>query len=202
MNYTKFLRFAAVLLILAGLVSCDKKNEKWTVQLKLKPQADESYLATENPKIQALVSKHKVKFYQSYTEYNVPVFLLYYTLTGNSNKENTIRDFFDTGMFENKLWEGCIHFYCGVRLKLKPQEDENYLATEDPEIQALVVKHGVAFRQTYPGPKSTPELLLFYSITNEYYLKINMVTVVKDFLATGKFEDDFIASEDIHPALL
>ena len=30
-----------------------------------------------------------------------------------------------------------------VRIKLKPQRDTNYLATKDPEIKALVLKHGV-----------------------------------------------------------
>ena len=47
-----------------------------------------------------------------------------------------------------------------VELKLKPKSDETYLAVEDPEIKALITKHGIAFRQTYPAPKSTPELIL------------------------------------------
>jgi hypothetical protein len=35
-----------------------------------------------------------------------------------------------------------------VKLILKPQEDESNLPTEDPEIQALFLKHGVTTMQT------------------------------------------------------
>ena len=56
----KFWIFAILLLLAGGLTSCEDKNETWTVQFKLKPQTDESYLATEDPEIQALVLKHGV----------------------------------------------------------------------------------------------------------------------------------------------
>ena len=50
------------------------------------------------------------------------------------------------------------------RLKLKPPKDKSYLATEDPEMKALVTKHKLlAFELTYPGAKN-PELLLYYDL--------------------------------------
>jgi hypothetical protein len=179
--------------LLFAVSGCEKqKSVPWVVELKLKPQSDESYLATEDPKIQALTYKYRVKFYQSYPSYNAPAFLLYYTLTGNKDRESTIKDFISTGIFEDNVMF-CIHFACGVRFKLKPQTDENYLATEDPEIQALISRHGVALRQTAPGAKN-PELLLYYDLsTMEDNREINMAYVIEDFLAMGKFEDDFHA---------
>ena len=215
MNKTEFIKnpfaiqkVAAVTLCMLffTVTGCGKQNSVWTVELKLKPGADESYLATENTKIKALISKHRVRFYRSYPGFNPPVFLLYYTLTGNSDRESTIKDFLATGMFDDNVRELCIHFACGVRLKLKPHADEGYLATDDPEIQALISKHGIAFKQNWAGFKErpdyilNPELLLYYSLTNEYYIEVNMVNVIQDFLATGKFEDDFHAyGEDAHP---
>ncbi|MCL2681989.1 MAG: hypothetical protein FWE63_00720 [Bacteroidales bacterium] len=198
----QILKLTAILLILAGgLGSCKDKSERWTVQLRLKSQTDEHYLAIEDPKIKALISKHRVQFYQSYPEFNPPVFLLYYTLTGNNSKENVIKDFLSTSIFDGNVREICIHFACGLTLKLKPQADENYLATEDPEIQALISKHGVALRQAAPGAQN-PELLLYYTLsTMEDNREVNMVIVIKDFLATGKFEDDFHESVESHPAV-
>jgi len=76
-----------------------------------------------------------------------------------------------------------------VRLTLRPQADENYLATEDPEIQALVEKHDVTLSQTSPGAQD-PKLLLCYAITGKWCNKKNKENAIKDFLATGKFEDD------------
>ena len=54
----------------------------------------------------------------------------------------------------------------GARIKLKPQVDKSYCPTEDPEIKALLSKHGLGMRQTMPRAKN-PELLLYYSITIE-----------------------------------
>ena len=75
-----------------------------------------------------------------------------------------------------------------VRLTLKPQADENYLATEDPKIIALVLKHDVEFYQTYAG-STTPELRLYYTLAGKEC--DNVKNIVKEFLATGKFEADF-----------
>ena len=75
-----------------------------------------------------------------------------------------------------------------VRLTLKPQADANYLATEDPQIKALVLKYGVEFRQDWQGiiPIPIPELLMFYTLKGKGGRKI----VIRDFLSTGKFEDE------------
>lgn len=54
-------------------------------------------------------------------------------------------------------------------LKLKPQADVNYLATEDPIIKSLILKHGVTIRLAMPpGPRSTPGLLLYYTLIGKY----------------------------------
>ena len=71
-----------------------------------------------------------------------------------------------------------------VRLTLKPQPNADYLATEDPEIIALVLKHGVEFRLSAPG---IPQFLLLYDLSGKDGRKI----VMKDFFATGKFEEKF-----------
>jgi len=77
-----------------------------------------------------------------------------------------------------------------VRLKLKPQTDESYLPTEDPVIKALLLKHGVKMKQTFPGAKN-PEQLLYYDLTVSGNTdKESKERFIKDFLATGKFEDD------------
>ena len=82
----------------------DKIN--WSVRLKLKPQLDKKYLANEDPEIKALISKHDLMFYQTYPETkSVPELLLYYTLKGKNNKENAIKDFLETGKFENDVYE-------------------------------------------------------------------------------------------------
>ena len=194
----KLVAFSAILLMLAGsFFSCEKAKEEWTVQLKLESLTDGGYLAIEDPKIKTLISKHGVIFHQSYPEFNPSVFLLYYTLTGNSDKENTIKDFLTTGIFDDMIRDECIHFACGVRFKLKLHADESYLATEDPEIQALVAKYGIGFRQTYPGSQ-TPELGLFYTLNNEYDKEVNMINVVRDFLATGKFEGEVYEYGEVH----
>jgi hypothetical protein len=79
-----------------------------------------------------------------------------------------------------------------VKLKLKPQTDESYLPTEDPVIKALLSKHGVTMRQTMPpGPRSTPELLSYYTLTGSSNMsKESREHCIADFLATGKFEDE------------
>jgi len=163
--------------------------EEFTVQFKLSPQTSNG-LATENPEIQALVAKHGVMFYQSYSEFTIPQFLLYYTLTGYGYKHVIIQDFLATGLFDDNVRDYCIHFHCGVTLRLIPQADPNYLATENPIIQALIEKHGVRFRQTAPGSVN-PESLLLYNLENPDLFsnrEINMLNALKDFLATGLFE--------------
>ena len=77
-----------------------------------------------------------------------------------------------------------------VKLTLKTQSDENYLATEAPEIMTLVAKHDVIFYQTWPDPKAPRELLLLYTLAGKGYDKENKENIISDFLATGKFEDE------------
>jgi hypothetical protein len=79
-----------------------------------------------------------------------------------------------------------------VKLKLKPQTDESYLPTEDPEIKTLLSKHDVTMTQTMPpGPRSIPELLSYYDIRGKGSMsKKSKENCIADFLATGKFEDE------------
>jgi len=64
----------------------------WSVGLRLKPQADESYLATKDPKMKVLSAKYGVTLEWSDQ--------LYYYLRGNgSNKEDAVNDFLATGKF-------------------------------------------------------------------------------------------------------
>ena len=79
-----------------------------------------------------------------------------------------------------------------VKLKLKPQADESYLPTEDPEIKALLSKYGVTMNQIMPlGPRSSPELLLYYDLRGPCSMsKERRENCIADFLATGKFEDE------------
>jgi len=78
-----------------------------------------------------------------------------------------------------------------VKIKLKPQADENYLPTEDPEIIVLLSKHGVTMTQVWPDPKAPREFLSYYNLrglgTMSEESKANCIA---DFLATGKFEDE------------
>lgn len=53
----------------------------------------------------------------------------------------------------------------------------------------MISKHHVILYQTYPGPKSTPELLLYYTLKGDGNDN-NKKHVINVFLATGKFEDD------------
>jgi len=89
----------------------------------------------------------------------------------------------------------CYHGYSqelnsSVRIKLKSQADRSYLATEDAEMKVLSLRHDVEFRQTSPGARN-PELLLYYTLTvKSSRNRENKESAIKDFLSTGKFEDD------------
>ena len=58
------------------------------------------------------------------------------------------------------------------------------LATDDPEIQKIILKHDVELVQSYPGAK-TPELLRYYTLTGNRDKEI----VIQVFLATNMFEN-------------
>lgn len=78
-----------------------------------------------------------------------------------------------------------------IRIKLKPQTDTTYVVTEDPEIKILLLRHDLTMKQSTPGAK-TPELLLYYDLKGKNSNKEN---AMKDFLATGKFEDEIYEYE-------
>jgi len=83
-----------------------------------------------------------------------------------------------------------------VKLKLKPQADENYLPTEDPAIKALLSKHGVTMTQTWPDPQASRELLLDYDLRGSGAMsEESKANCIADFLATGKFEDEVFEYE-------
>ena len=78
-----------------------------------------------------------------------------------------------------------------LRLKLNPPTDRSYLATEDAGIKALASRHGLALKQTYPGFEN--ESLLFYDLTGKTRMsRENRDAIVKDFFATGKFEEEYV----------
>ena len=78
-----------------------------------------------------------------------------------------------------------------VKMKLKPQADETYLPTKDPDIKALLLKHGVNLKQSWWLPTTNPELLLYYDLRGRGTMnRKSRENAIKDFLATGKFEDE------------
>ena len=179
----------------------DDNNDKWNwfARLKLKPQTDESYLAIEDSEIKALLLEHDVRMTQFWSgPSSDPEFLLYYDLTGKDNmsmvnRENCINDLIATGKFEDDV----VCNYCTggidwvIKLKIKPQADDNYLATNDTEIKALLLKHAVTMTQSWIGPTTNPELLLYYDIRGKGSMSMeSKEKCIKDFLDTGKFEDE------------
>ena len=102
------------------IIMCAEHNGAldYTVGLTLKPQADKSYLATEDPKIKALISKYGVEFRQTVEDIKYPDLLPYYTLTITGSciicdereetkemRKNIINDFLATGKFEDHVKE-------------------------------------------------------------------------------------------------
>ena len=81
---------------------------------------------------------------------------------------------------------------CAVEVKLKPQKDIEYLATEDAEIKKLSQKYGIKFTQSYPNFKTT-EVLLFYTL--RWQGKEKKENIINDFMATGKFEKEIFEFE-------
>ena len=198
MNLNK-IKILAFLLILAGVFSsCIKSNlkegeldEKWAgrmrVKIQIRPQIKElfgeNYLATEDPEIIAILQKHDVGLYRTYPDEIDIVLLQHYTLIGKGveSKDNSIKDLFATGKFEewfDETWSGMI--------KLKPQENENYLATRDPEMISIINKHGIKFYRTWSGTKDV-ELLLYYTLEGTGV--ISKENAIRDLFATGKFEE-------------
>ena len=103
---------------------------------------------------------------------------LFFTTSGcGKQKEND--DCADTSELE---W--------AVRLKLKPKEDGSYLATEDPEMKALIMKHDVTLWQAFHNT-TNQEILNYYNLTRKNSMSTkNWGNAIKEFLSTGKFEDE------------
>ena len=95
--------------------------------------------------------------------------------------------------------EGNVVLDWAVKMKLKPQADETYMPTRDPNIKALALKHGVYLKQSCPNPGSTPELLMYYDLRGRGTMsKESIDNAIKDFLSTGKFEDEVYEYELVH----
>jgi len=145
------------------MVDNDANNLAWNVIIKLKPQADASYLATEDPEILALVLKHDLIFGKSLSSSSTTFdYSLYYSLYSMNmeNKEDAVKDFLETGKFEAEvIYDSTEGPDWVVKLKLKPHVDTSYLATEDPEIIDLVLKYDATFSQSWWLPTTNPELL-------------------------------------------
>ena len=75
-----------------------------------------------------------------------------------------------------------------VSLRYKYKTDEGFLATRDSEIIALTAKHRVTFKQTNPHALIGGEAFRIYNMVGRGN---NMNDAIRDFLATGKFEDEF-----------
>jgi len=76
----------------------------WALQIKLKPQESENYLAIEDPEITAILSRHDVELSQSSPDTKDSVLGLYYTLRGNSCWSSVVKELFATGKFENRVY--------------------------------------------------------------------------------------------------
>ena len=94
----------------------------------------------------------------------------------------------------------------GAKIKMKPQADRSYRASEDAEIRALAARHGLGIRRSLPASTDSvvtnPELFLYYTITIEErrYRTDYRENYINDFLATGKFEDEVHLYKPVHPA--
>ena len=186
-------------------------NSVWFVRLKLKPQADASYLVTEDPVIKALLLKHYAKITQSWRwSVSDPELLLYYDLTGIyntdrtiNNRDNCIRDLLSTGKFEDEAvyeYSSTLEVDWVVKLKIKPQADENYRATNDPVIMAVVFKHNVSMKLSWWLPTTNPDLLLYYELRGKDSMsRESKDNVINALLATGKFEDEVYEYEMAYP---
>ncbi|MCL2074346.1 MAG: S8 family serine peptidase [Marinilabiliaceae bacterium] len=88
-------------------------DETWAGDLILKPHEDVNYVATKDPEIIAILEEHDVELYQVWAgprEVLNRDLLLIYLLkgTGIVNKENSLKDLFATGKFEEWIPESGI----------------------------------------------------------------------------------------------
>ena len=191
----------------------DGTNESgWFARLKLKPQTDANYRVTEDPEMMALLLKHYATITQSWRwSVSDPELLLYYDLRGkyntgvinNRERDNCIRDFLSTGKFEDEaVYENSstLEVDWAVKLKIKPQADESYRATNDPVIMAVVLKHNVLMLLSWWIPTTNPDLLLYYDLRGKGSMsRESKENVINALLATGKFEDEVYEYEMVRP---
>ena len=104
----KFALLVSVLLFSFQLFSNEPTS---TVMVKLKPQKDKNYLATKDPEMNTLASKHGLlAFKQSWPGAKIPDLLLCYDLKfkrsmSKQSRERLIHDLPTTGKFEDEVFE-------------------------------------------------------------------------------------------------
>ena len=185
------------------------QGSHYAVRLRLKSEVGRSFIASEDPEMKAIAAKHNIGFNQSCPDTDIPELAMYYDLTGTDKGgewvhpdapltcDKAVDDFLATGKFENFVFsfEGISIPWCSqwrqlesgftVDIRLIPSlyADKTYDVIEDPEIKALVEKHGVKFYQSYPNSKY-PSWREQYGILG---IDCNIEPVIRDFIATGKF---------------
>ena len=216
------LRIAIVCVLFFAIWSCaeqepatleDNENylaDNWHVTLKLIPPEDEDYSVTEDSEIKALMLKHGLTLVRLFPNAIHPKYEFFYELTGKGIKDNdAIMEILATGRFEDRYWNFGDNLFPEeewrfwddrwvVRLTLIRQTDESYLPTEDPEIQALIEKHGVMLRQIWTMPSTNPDLFLDYDLIGRGG---NKEVAIKDFISTGKFDAKVMdyREVEVHP---
>ena len=85
----------------------------------------------------------------------------------------------------NFSWDNTVYRWLwSLQIKQKPQTDERYLATEDPEIKAILLRHDVELNQSSPNTRNSA-LMLYYTLRGNSC----WMNVVKELFATGKFKN-------------
>ena len=185
------------------------RESPYAVRLRLKSEVGMSFIASEDPEMKAIAAKHGAIFSRSCPDTDIPELAMYYDLSGTDKEgewvhddapvacDKAVDDFLATGKFENfvfsfgridpgwcSLWRQLESgFAVDIRLIPSLYADKNYNVLEDPEIKALVAKHGVKFFQSYPNSQY-PSWLEQYAILG---IDRNIEPIIRDFIATGKF---------------
>ncbi len=80
------------IVLLCLLFACFQSYcQEFAVEIKMKPQENKDYAIAKDIKMQSLSAKHNCTLRQSYPGAKTPELLLYYTLTGNYNKDIVIK---------------------------------------------------------------------------------------------------------------
>lgn len=78
-----------------------------------------------------------------------------------------------------------------VELKLKSLKDIEFFTANSPKMIALSSEYQTKFYPSYPGAKN-PELLLLFTLRGYD----NRDAIIKEYFATGKFDESFIQVSD------